>query len=63
MFAIREDYVRVALVDRDGTIWADPVSGGSAALGSVLNADGLMIVAPSQVAIEAGATVEIMMWP
>ncbi len=59
----REDYVRVALVDRDGTMWADPVPGGSAALGSVLNADGLMIVAPSQVAIEAGKTVEIMMWP
>ncbi|HEU5300268.1 MAG TPA: gephyrin-like molybdotransferase Glp [bacterium] len=54
----REDHVRVALVDRGGTLWATPVPGGSAIMTSMVLADGLIVV-PIGATVEEGTEVEV----
>ncbi len=54
----REDHVRVALVERDGTVWATPVPGGSAIMTSMVLADGIVVV-PMHTALDEGAEVEV----
>jgi molybdopterin molybdotransferase len=55
----REDYVRVRLVDREGVIWAEPVTGGTASLAALLAADGFVIVASASARLTAGAEVAV----
>jgi molybdopterin molybdotransferase len=59
----REDYVRVALDERDGALWADPLRGGSATLSNVVRADGLVCVPAPLDHLDAGATVEVLLYP
>jgi molybdopterin molybdotransferase len=60
----REDYLRVRLVapDADGRPWAEPVLGGSAALGTLVRADGLVIVPAASEGVAEGDEVEVLMW-
>jgi molybdopterin molybdotransferase len=58
----REEYLRVRLEQRDGQRWAEPLPGGSAALSSLLGADGLVIVPEEVEGIEAGGRVEVCLF-
>lgn len=57
----REDHVRVALVERGGTLWATPVPGSSAIMTSMVLADGLVVV-PIGATVEEGAEVEVALF-
>ena len=54
----REDHVRVALVERDGTLWATPVPGGSAIMTSMVRSDGVVVV-PAHASAAEGSEVEV----
>ncbi len=58
----REDHVRVALVDRTGTLWAAPLPGGSAIITSMTRADGIVVV-PVNTTLDEGAEVEVRLLP
>ncbi|HEY4393189.1 MAG TPA: gephyrin-like molybdotransferase Glp [Polyangia bacterium] len=58
----REDYLRVALDDRDGALWAEPLRGGSATLSNVVRADGLVCVPAEVDHLDAGAPVEVLLY-
>jgi molybdopterin molybdotransferase len=58
----REDYLRVALDERDGALWADALRGGSATLSNVVRADGLVCVPAAVDRLEAGAPVEVLLY-
>ncbi|HLK88502.1 MAG TPA: gephyrin-like molybdotransferase Glp [Polyangia bacterium] len=58
----REDYLRVALEERDGALWADPLRGGSATLSNVVRADGLVCVPAAVDHLDAGAAVEVLLY-
>jgi len=58
----REDYLRVALDERDGALWADPLRGGSATLSNVVRADGLVCVAADVDHLDVGAPVEALLY-
>jgi molybdopterin molybdotransferase len=58
----REDYLRVRLVAREGQPWAEPLTGGSAAISNVVFADGLVRVPAPTVRIEAGESVEVWVY-
>jgi molybdopterin molybdotransferase len=55
----REDYLRVRLVERAGETWAEVLPGGSAALSSVVAADGLVVVPEDVAALAAGDVVGV----
>lgn len=54
----REDHVRVALTERDGTLWAVPVRGGSAIMTSMVRADGIIVIPPHG-SVPEGGEVEV----
>ncbi len=54
----REDHMRVALEERDGTIWAAPLPSGSAIVTSMVRADGIVVV-PMNTVLEEGTEVEV----
>ncbi|MGH2436263.1 MAG: molybdopterin molybdotransferase MoeA [bacterium] len=56
----REDHVRVALVEREGRLWATPVPGGTAIMTSMVLADGIHVV-PIDSTLEEGAEVEVFL--
>ena len=56
----REDYLRVRFVDTDGG-WVEPVLGGSAALGTLVRADGLVVVPAESEGVAEGDEVEVML--
>jgi molybdopterin molybdotransferase len=58
----REDYLRVALDERDGALWADPLRGGSATLSNVVRADGLVCVPAPVDHLDTGAPVEVLLY-
>ena len=58
----REDYLRVALDERDGALWADPLRGGSATLSNVVRADALVCVPAEVEHLEAGAPVAALLY-
>jgi molybdopterin molybdotransferase len=58
----REDYLRVALDERDGALWADPLRGGSATLSNVVRADALVCVPAAVDHLDAGAPVEALLY-
>lgn len=54
----REDYLRVRVVDG----WAEPVLGGSAALGTLVKADGLVVVPAESEGVAEGEDVEVLLY-
>ncbi len=54
----REDHVRVALTERDGTLWASPLPSGSAIITSMVRADGIVVV-PMNTVLDEGAEIEV----
>jgi molybdopterin molybdotransferase len=58
----REDYLRVRLLEGDGGPWAEPVLGGSAALGTLVRADGLVIVPAASEGVAEGDEVEVLLF-
>jgi molybdopterin molybdotransferase len=58
----REDYLRVRLVEREGSVWADPLPGGSATLSNVVFADGLVRVDGAAPGLAAGDPVDVLLY-
>jgi molybdopterin molybdotransferase len=58
----REDWVRVRLERRAGGWWALPVPGGSAALSTVLRADGLVRVEAASAGLGEGDEVDVLLY-
>lgn len=56
----REAYLRVRLTEREGDLWAEPLLGKSGLIRTMVQADGLVVVAKDTEGLEAGATVEVL---
>jgi molybdopterin molybdotransferase len=57
----REDYIRVKLEQRDGTLWAHPVFGKSGAISSLVYAAGLLKIGVNEEGIEEGEEAEVIL--
>ena len=57
----REDYVRVKVEERDGTLWADPVFGKSGAIAHLVNANGLVRIGMNEEGLEAGEEADVIL--
>jgi molybdopterin molybdotransferase len=57
----REDYVRVKLENRNGTLWAHPVFGKSGSISNLVNADGLMKIGMDDEGLEEGEEGEVIL--
>jgi molybdopterin molybdotransferase len=57
----REDYVRVKLEERDGTLWAHPIFGKSGVISNLVNADGLIKIAINDEGLEQGEEGEVIL--
>ena len=58
----REDYLRVALEERGGEVWAVPVLGKSGLISTMVKGDGLIRIPLELEGIEAGDGVEVWPW-
>ena len=57
----RVDYVRVRLIDRDGTLWAEPILGKSGLINTMVQANGLIEIAMNSEGLEQGTMVEVIL--
>jgi molybdopterin molybdotransferase len=58
----REEHIRVALEEKDGEVWAEPVLGKSGLIRTLVKADGSIVI-PAQIrGIEKGETVEVKVY-
>jgi molybdopterin molybdotransferase len=57
----REDYVRVAISERDGRRVATPLAGKSGAIFNLVRADGLVRIAANTEGLEADTDVEVIL--
>ncbi|MBO8141230.1 MAG: molybdopterin molybdotransferase MoeA [Firmicutes bacterium] len=57
----RVDVLRVALVERDGELWAEPVQGKSGLISTLTSANGMVIIEETQEGLTAGQWVDV--WP
>jgi molybdopterin molybdotransferase len=57
----REDYARVRLEEKDGTLWAHPVFGKSGAIRHLVQADGLIRIGIDEEGLEAGEESEVIL--
>jgi len=57
----REDYIRVKMEERDGTLWADPIFGKSGAIAHLVNADGLIRIGMNEEGLEAGEEADVIL--
>jgi molybdopterin molybdotransferase len=57
----REDYVRVKLEERDGTLWAHPVFGKSGAIRHLAQANGLIRIGLNEEGLEMGEEAEVIL--
>ena len=57
----REDYVRVRLEEKDGTLWAHPLFGKSGAIGHFAQADGLLKIGLHEEGLEEGEEAEVIL--
>jgi molybdopterin molybdotransferase len=57
----REDYVRVKLEQRNGTLWAHPIFGKSGVISNLVNADGLIRIAINDEGLEEGEEGEVIL--
>ena len=58
----REEHVRVALEDRDGELWAEPVLGKSGLIRTLVMADGTVAIPAHVRGLEEGQTVEVVLF-
>lgn len=58
----RVDYIQVKLIERDGTLWAEPVFGKSNLIYTLVKADGMMIIPIDANGIAAGEVVEVRLF-
>ncbi len=57
----REDYVRVRLEEREGSLWAYPVFGKSGAIAHLAQADGLLRIGIDEEGLEEGEEAELIL--
>jgi len=57
----REDYVRVKLEEKDGTLWAHPVFGKSGAIHHLVKANGLIRIGIDEEGLETGEEADIIL--
>ena len=57
----REDYVRVRLEEKDGTLWAHPIFGKSGAIHHLVQANGLIRIGINEEGLEAGEEAEVIL--
>lgn len=57
----REDYVRVRLEEKEGTLWAHPIFGKSGAISNLVNADGLLKIGINEEGLEQGEEAEVIL--
>jgi molybdopterin molybdotransferase len=57
----REDYARVRLEEKDGTLWAHPLFGKSGAVAHLSQADGLLKIGINEEGIEKGEEAEVIL--
>ncbi|MDA8234237.1 MAG: molybdopterin-binding protein [Clostridia bacterium] len=55
----REDHVRVALVERDGELWAEPILGKSGLITTMVQANGVFRIPLHKEGVQAGEIVEV----
>jgi len=55
----REDYVRVKLEKKDGTLWAHPIFGKSGAILHLVQANGLIRIGINEEGLEQGEEAEV----
>ncbi len=58
----REEHIRVALQERYGELWAEPVLGKSGLIRTLVMADGTVVVPSQARGIEEGETVEVVLF-
>ena len=56
----RVDYIRVRLVEKDGTAWAEPILGKSGLINTMVRADGLIEVGINTEGLDMGSQVEVI---
>ena len=59
----REDFVRVALEERDGELWAKPILGASGLIGTLVRAEGIVRIDQGCEGLYQGEWVEVEMFP
>jgi molybdopterin molybdotransferase len=57
----REDYVRVKLEEKDGTLWAHPIFGKSGAISNLVHANGLIRIGINEEGLEQGEEAEVFL--
>jgi molybdopterin molybdotransferase len=57
----REDYVRIKLEEREGTLWAHPVFGKSGAISHLVLANGLIRIGMNEEGLEEGEEAEVFL--
>jgi molybdopterin molybdotransferase len=57
----REDYVRVKIEERDGTLWAHPIFGKSGAISHLVHANGLIRIGMNEEGLEEGEDSEVFL--
>lgn len=58
----REDHIRVALEERDGEIWANPIIGKSGLITTIVKADGIVVIPLRKLGLEQGEMVEVRLF-
>jgi len=57
----REDYVRVKLEEKEGTLWAHPIFGKSGAISNLVRANGLIRIGIDEEGLEEGEEAEVIL--
>ena len=57
----REDYVRVSLEEKEGTLWAHPLFGKSGAIAHLVQADGLLKIGIHEEGLDEGEEAEVIL--
>ncbi len=57
----REDYVRVSLQEKEGTLWAHPLFGKSGAIAHLVQADGLLKIGIHEEGLDEGEEAEVVL--
>jgi molybdopterin molybdotransferase len=57
----RVDYVRVRLLNKNGTLWAEPILGKSGLIHTMVQADGLIEIGMNTEGLDQGTVVEVIL--
>ena len=58
----RIDYVRVRLINKNGTLWAEPILGKSGLINTMVTADGLVEIGINSEGLEKGTQVDVILF-